>query len=66
MLVLARRRSETVVLRDKRTNEIICEVMFVEQRSTGVVRLGFESPEWVSVHRKEIDDAVQISMGADR
>lgn len=64
MLVLSRQRDETVII----GGEI--EVTVVDIRGDKV-RLGFCAPKEVSVHRKEVQDAIEregrtMKRGADR
>jgi len=51
MLVLARKKGESVILQDG--NGEIIEVTFLERRGM-VVRLGFTAPRHIKVDRKEI------------
>jgi carbon storage regulator len=52
MLILARKRDEQIVIGDG----IVVTVVAIRG---GSVRLGIEAPKDVSVHRKEIYDAIQ-------
>ncbi|MDR1962551.1 MAG: carbon storage regulator CsrA [Planctomycetaceae bacterium] len=52
MLVLSRKKNESVVINDNIT------IVVVEVRGDNV-RLGIEAPKEVSVHRKEVYDAIQ-------
>jgi carbon storage regulator len=52
MLVLSRKMNESVVINDNIT------VVVVEIRGDKV-RLGIEAPKDITVHRKEIHDAIQ-------
>ena len=52
MLVLSRRRDETIMINDD------VEITIVEIRGE-VVRLGINAPKTVSVHRKEIYEAIK-------
>ena len=52
MLVLSRKKDEAIVLRDD------IHIVVVEIRGDKV-RLGIEAPNEVSVHRKEVYDAIQ-------
>ncbi len=54
MLVLSRKKNESVVVNDNIT------IVVVEIRGDKV-RLGIEAPKDVPVHRKEIFDAIQQS-----
>ena len=54
MLVLSRKKNESVVINDNIT------IVVVEIRGDKV-RLGIEAPKDVAVHRKEIYDAIQKS-----
>jgi carbon storage regulator len=57
MLVLTRKKNESIIIRD----DIV--VMVVEVRGDKV-RLGIEAPRDVSVHRREIYDAIKLSEGS--
>ncbi len=52
MLVLSRKRNESIVIGDK------IKITIVEMRGDKV-RIGVEAPEDVSVHRQEVYDAIQ-------
>ena len=52
MLVLSRKKDEAIVLRDD------IHIVVVEIRGDKV-RLGIEAPNEVSVHRKEVYEAIQ-------
>lgn len=52
MLVLSRHKNESVIIGDG-----IVEVMVVEIRGDKV-RLGFNAPSDIPVHRKEVQDAI--------
>ncbi len=52
MLVLSRKKSETIVINDSIT------VTVIEIRGDKV-RLGIEAPKDVTVHRREVYDAIQ-------
>lgn len=52
MLVLSRRKDETIMIGDD------VEITVVDVRGD-TVRLGIQAPKTVSVHRKEIYDAIQ-------
>jgi carbon storage regulator len=52
MLVLSRKRNESIVIGDK------IKITIVEMRGDKV-RIGIEAPEDVSVHRQEVCDAIQ-------
>ena len=54
MLVLSRKKNESIVINDTIT------LVVVEIRGDKV-RLGIEAPKNVSVHRKEIHDAIKNS-----
>ncbi len=54
MLVLSRKKNESVVINDNIT------IVVVEIRGDKV-RLGIEAPKDVPVHRKEIYDAIQAN-----
>ena len=53
MLVLSRRKSESIII-----GENVIEVMIVEIRGDKV-RLGITAPKDVPVHRKEIYEAIK-------
>jgi len=59
MLVLSRKKNESVVINDNIT------IVVVEIRGDKV-RLGIEAPKDVAVHRKEIYDAIQKANRAER
>ena len=59
MLVLSRKKNESVVINDNIT------IVIVEIRGDKV-RLGIEAPKDVPVHRKEIYDAIQASHRNER
>ena len=52
MLVLSRKKNEAVIIAD------IVEVIVVEIRGDKV-RLGFEAPKDIPVHRKEVYEAIK-------
>ena len=56
MLVLSRKKNERIVINDNIT------VMVIDIRGDKV-RLGIEAPEEVSVHRREVWDAIQAEKG---
>ncbi|MCL2305314.1 MAG: carbon storage regulator CsrA [Planctomycetaceae bacterium] len=58
MLVLSRKKNESIVINDSIT------LVVVEIRGDKV-RLGIDAPKDVSVHRKEIYDAIKKSQRAD-
>ena len=58
MLVLSRKKNESIVINDTIT------LVVVEIRGDKV-RLGIEAPKDVSVHRKEIHDAIMNSQRAE-
>ncbi len=53
MLVLSRHRDESVVIDHGRVVVTVLEV-----RRDGNVRLGFEAPKDVPIHRKEVQDEI--------
>jgi carbon storage regulator len=55
MLVLSRKMNESVVINDNIT------IVVVEIRGDKV-RLGIEAPKDITVHRKEIHDAIQSTV----
>ena len=57
MLVLARKRNETIVIGEN----IIVTVM---QIGGDKVRLGIEAPKEVTVHRREVYDAIRRSQAS--
>ena len=59
MLVLSRKRNESVIINDNIT------IVIVEVRGDKV-RLGIEAPKDVPVHRKEIYDAIQATRRGER
>ena len=59
MLVLSRKKNESVVINDDIT------IVVVEIRGDKV-RLGIEAPKNVPVHRKEIYDAIQATKRVER
>ena len=59
MLVLSRKKNESVVINDNIT------IVVVEIRGDKV-RLGIEAPKNVPVHRKEIYDAIQAANRIER
>ena len=59
MLVLSRKKNESVIINDNIT------IVVVEIRGDKV-RLGIEAPKDVPVHRKEIYDAIQASSRSER
>lgn len=60
MLILARHTGGECVIRDRRTNEILCRVL-VKQIRPHAVKLAFWGPKHVAVNRLEIDEAIQTS-----
>ena len=58
MLVLSRKRDESIVIGDD------VRVMVIEIRGDKV-RLGIEAPKHVSVHREEVYDAIRKERTAD-
>ena len=52
MLILSRKRNEQIVIAD----DIVITVVAIRG---GTVRLGFEAPPEVSVHRREIYEAIR-------
>ncbi len=57
MLVLSRKKHESIIIGDN------IVVMVVEVRGDKV-RLGIEAPRDVSVHRREVYDAIKLSEGS--
>lgn len=53
MLVLSRKKGESIVINDDIT------IVVVEIRGDRVVRLGVKAPKEVPVHRREVFDAIQ-------
>jgi carbon storage regulator len=58
MLVLSRKKGETIVIGD---NIIVTVVEIVGDR----VRLAFEAPKDVTIHRREIYDKIRHPQGTD-
>lgn len=59
MLVLTRKRDESIVIGDK------IKVMVVEIRGDNV-KLGVECPREISVHRQEVYEAIQREIGRNQ
>jgi carbon storage regulator len=57
MLVLSRRKDETIVIND---NIVVTVVDIQGDR----VRLGFDAPEEVTIHRREVYEQIQKSKAA--
>lgn len=57
MLVLSRKKNEAIVIGDR-----LVTVVLVEIRGDKV-RLGFEAPQHVAIHRQEVYDAIQRDDG---
>ena len=57
MLVLSRLRGERIVVNFGTPNEVVIEV--VDVRPHGKIRLGFEAPPHVVIHREEVADEVR-------
>jgi len=55
MLVLSRKTHERIVMR---RGDIEISVKVVEVRGNGTVRLGFEAPSDVKIHREEVWEAI--------
>ncbi len=55
MLVLSRKKNESIIINDNIT------IVVVEIRGSEKVRLGIEAPKEVTVHRKEVYDAIKRS-----
>lgn len=60
MLVLSRKRDETVVL--SIDGVFVAEVSVVAIRGDKV-RLGFEAPEHVTIHRQEVHESIETKKG---
>lgn len=58
MLVLSRKKNESIIINDNIT------VTVIEIRGDKV-RLGIEAPKDVTVHRREVYEAIQISRSHD-
>ena len=56
MLVLARKREEGIRIR---TADAVINVLVLEVRHDGVVRLGFEAPSEVEIDRQEVAEKVE-------
>lgn len=61
MLILTRKATEDVLLT---INGHTITVRVVETRGNGKVRLGFEAPPGVTIHRREIHDAINSTHAA--
>jgi len=59
VLVLTRKKDESIIIGDN------IVVMVVEVRGDKV-RLGIEAPKAVSVHRREVYDAIKLSEGSQK
>jgi carbon storage regulator len=57
MLVLSRKKGESIIIRDN------IVVMVVDIRGDKV-RLGIEAPKDVPVHRREVYDVIKLSKGS--
>ena len=57
MLVLSRRNNERLVI--THGLDVLAEIVVVEVRGTGQVRLGVECDERFGIHRMEVWDAIQ-------
>lgn len=57
MLVLSRQRNEEIILSDQATGAVIGRIVLVDIRGDKV-RMGFELPSNIIVHRKEVQDAI--------
>lgn len=57
MLVLSRRKDESLILRDE-DDRVVAEIMVVNIRHSQV-RIGIDSPPGIKVHRKEVDEVMQ-------
>ena len=53
MLVLSRKKSETIVINDD------IRITVIEVRKDGSVRLGIDAPADVDIHREEVYKAIQ-------
>lgn len=53
MLILARSKNEKVIIADKRTGDIIAEVMVCEIGRSSI-KIGFAADSEIAVHRQEI------------
>jgi carbon storage regulator len=62
MLVLTRRNRESVFVGGARTQGELVKVTVLEVRG-GKVRLGFEAPDDVSVHRWEVWQRIRSEIG---
>jgi carbon storage regulator len=61
MLVLSRQKDESIIIGD---GENLVEVCIVDVRGDKV-RLGINAPRHISVHRKEIYEAIQKDKAAE-
>jgi carbon storage regulator len=59
MLVLSRKKNEVIIIGDN----IVVTVVSIQGDK---VRLGIEAPKDVSVHRREVYDAIKLSEGSQR
>ena len=60
MLILARKPNEEVIIGK---GESLIKITVVQIVGGKVVRLGFEAPKDVPIHRKEVFDKIQESKG---
>lgn len=65
MLVLTRRTQESVVVGGCDGSARALKVTVLRVRG-GVVRLGFEGPDQIAVHRLEVWERIRAGVGSDR
>ena len=58
MLVLSRHEGEKIIVRDPAGN-VVVTITACEMKSSGRMRIGVEADQSWSIHREEVDDAVQ-------
>jgi carbon storage regulator len=58
MLVLSRKKNESIIINDN----IVVTIVDIKE---GKVRLGFEAPKEVPIHRREVFEAIKRSEGSE-
>jgi carbon storage regulator len=58
MLVLSRRRGQKVLILDAETEDILCTVTVAHVHGDKI-SLGFEAPDDIIIHRKEVMDRIK-------
>jgi carbon storage regulator len=58
MLVLSRKKNESIIINDN----IVVTIVDIKE---GKVRLGFEAPKEVTIHRREVSEAIKRSEGTE-